>query len=291
MGVKQFNWGKNDIVNIFTFVTSRKEIFEMSNSDYWDQRAKKIGHTGWADKMIYSYDQLARVKALTSVISGLQSGKELALDFGTGSGDFLKPLSDVYSKVIAFDISQEVIKIARTKHKDLKNIEYIQADSISEIELPVNQFDTILSITVLGHLLNDGELNKTLDRFYNLLNKNGLVIAMEYMSNNSRPASQYQRFLTSEEWEQSFSESGFKLVKTFGFYHPSESPCESFNQYKRNFLFKSLRKFQSYIPTGKIFRYYAIKNLKGCLDFFWEGKSDDSIKIMIFKKSEIKNRN
>lgn len=259
-----------------------------NNSDYWDQRAKKIGHTGWADKMVYSYDQLARVKALTSVITKLQNGKDLVLDFGTGSGDFLKPLSDIYSKVIAFDISNEVIKIARKKNKNLKNIEYLQASSIAELELQGKQFDTILSVTVLGHLLNDGELNKTLDHFYNLLKENGQVITMEYMSNKSRPANQYQRFLTSAEWEQTFSQSGFSLVKTFGFYHPSESPCESFNKYKRSFLFKWLRKFQAYIPTGKIFRHYAVKNLKGCSDFFWEGKPDDSIKIMIFKKGIIK---
>ena len=81
--------------------------------EFWNDRVKKYGHTGWADNFIYAYDQQARLLAVEKIVNSLTCEKTLALDFGTGSGDFANLLSKYFDKVIAFDISDTVIEIAK----------------------------------------------------------------------------------------------------------------------------------------------------------------------------------
>lgn len=56
----------------------------METVNFWNDRVKKYGHTGWGDKVIYAYDQQARLITIETILNSLTCNKSVALDFGTG---------------------------------------------------------------------------------------------------------------------------------------------------------------------------------------------------------------
>lgn len=47
----------------------------MSNKNFWSDRVKNYGHTGWANPAIYDFDQPIRVKIVEKLIcKNLDSG-------------------------------------------------------------------------------------------------------------------------------------------------------------------------------------------------------------------------
>lgn len=162
------------------------------------------------------------------MLNRLDFTNSLALDFGTGSGDFANLLSQEFENVLAFDISSSVIKIAQQKHGKNKNINFICAKDINEAGFGNNTFDIILSVTVIDHIMNDIKLIDTLNHFHSILKDNGLIITFEYSLDYDYPRSSYQRFTKFEEWRSIFSRCGFYLYNYYGFYHFVVMPCSSY---------------------------------------------------------------
>ncbi|HIA12315.1 MAG TPA: class I SAM-dependent methyltransferase [Flavobacteriales bacterium] len=257
----------------------------MSNSEYWNNRARKFGHTGWANYSIYAFDQLARLKAIESILTNLKLERNLALDFGTGSGDFARILSKSFKKVIAFDTSEKVVEIGRAHGKDLKNIDFCSGNSVMDLAIGDGSLDLILSVTVLGHLMDNNQLSTHLHFFNTKLANNGRVIALEYTPANKPASTEYQNFLTLSDWQDAFAAKGFNLDDCVGFYSPTQAPCSSFDKYKRYTIVKILRFFQRFEwPRAKL-DVIANKFVNDNDDYFWPSENDDLLKIMVFKKS------
>jgi len=266
-----------------------------NKKEFWNNRALKYGHTGWNNPIIYAYDQSARLKAIEKIITSLNCKKELALDFGSGTGDFAKLLAKRFKSVIAFDISKVVLNIAQDKYGQYSNIKFLHANSITNVMLDDGSLNLILSVTVLDHILDDEELSRTLLYFHQKLYNNGYVVALEYAPSTKRNSTEYQRFSTFDEWVLLFYKYGFSLESYYGFYHPKESSCKSYFLYINNWKVKLLRRFISakcitrnlrkFLPIKSLLGKLAYQFGKGKTDFFWEGKEEDFLKIMIFKKS------
>lgn len=263
----------------------------MQDIQFWNNRAKKYGHTGWLDRLIYAYDQQARILAIRNVLNRLDFTKSLALDFGTGSGDFANLLSQEFENVLAFDITSSVINIAQQKYGKNKNINFICSKDIKEAGFGNNTVDIILSVTVIDCIMNDIKLIDTLNHFHTILKDNGLIIAFEYSLDYEYPRSSYQRFSKFEEWREIFSRCGFYLYDYYGFYHPVEMPCSSYLLYKSRISGlkgRILRLFTKYVNHKRVNNYLsdlANESIKGKSDFLWRDKKRESlIKIMIFKK-------
>lgn len=258
----------------------------MDNQEFWNNRARKHGHTGWSDSVIYAYDQIARMKTIQKIIKSLEVKKETALDFGTGSGDFAALLAGKFKKVLAFDISKEAINIAKNKYGHIQNIDFIQRDCVLNLKIDDNSLDLILSVTVLGHIKDIGELINTITYFKNKLHHDGCIIVFEYSPDSKKNSdSDYQRFSTFDEWLSIFSKCGFRLQNYYGFYHPIESPCKSYQLYRQNIKVMFLKYFKNYQWVKKCLTGIAESILKNYDDFFWKGQKEDILKIMIFKKS------
>lgn len=41
------------------------------NKEYWENRTKEKGHTGWSDPIIYSYDQKIRLNTVKYILKSL----------------------------------------------------------------------------------------------------------------------------------------------------------------------------------------------------------------------------
>jgi len=113
--------------------------------EFWNNRIRKYGHTGWADSLIYAYDQQARLIAIGEILNSLTCNKSVALDFGTGSGDFANLLSKQFDKVIAFDISDVVVEIAKRKYGKAENIQFYCGNHIDETRLTKVKSSKIMS--------------------------------------------------------------------------------------------------------------------------------------------------
>jgi SAM-dependent methyltransferase len=222
--------------------------------------------------------------ALSKVLDKFSIERNVALDFGSGSGDFSRLLSSMFLNVISFDISDVMKNLNQDKNRMFKNIEFYSGNFEENINLNDGTLNLILSVTVLGHLMDEKVLNNYLNFFYQKLKSDGLIIAFEYTPENSMNPSEYQRFLTFLEWKKIFNNNNFDLVKAYGFYSPSESPVNSFKQYKSNFSIKWLNYFKMFEFAKKRISKIARKYVLNSEDYFWNAKDDDLMKIMIFKK-------
>lgn len=58
--------------------------------DYWEERAKRYGHTGWSSPIIYAFDNPIRIKVVDYLLNTIlqPSQRDALLDFGCGTGEF-----------------------------------------------------------------------------------------------------------------------------------------------------------------------------------------------------------
>lgn len=124
----------------------------------------KIYHPKW-DKNIHYYKYL---------IKFIPPNCKTVLDIGCGSGEFSRMLSSKSEKVIAVDISSEMISLAKSKSEDYNNIEY-QYANLFELKNSTERFDCVISIAMYHHYYLEDVLRKSLD----LLKKGGVLIVLD----------------------------------------------------------------------------------------------------------------
>ena len=76
---------------------------------------------------------------------------QAALEIGCGKGEFSRSLAERSARVLALDLSPEMIRIARANSASQSNIEFQIAD-VTTYNLPTEGFDCIASIATLHHL-------------------------------------------------------------------------------------------------------------------------------------------
>ena len=81
----------------------------------------------------------------------LGSKYQSALEIGCGMGEFSRRLAHKAERVLALDLSPEMIRIARSRSANLANIEFKLAD-VMLFDLTPEGFDCVASIATLHHL-------------------------------------------------------------------------------------------------------------------------------------------
>jgi SAM-dependent methyltransferase len=81
----------------------------------------------------------------------LHSKCRSVLEIGCGKGEFSRRLAGTSERVLALDLSPEMIRVARELSAPLPNIDFQMADVMS-YDLPPEGFDCIASIATLHHL-------------------------------------------------------------------------------------------------------------------------------------------
>lgn len=95
----------------------------------------------------------------------------VVLDFGCGTGMFC----EIFNKngYVGVDISESRILYARKKYPDYRFEQFTDLNHFNKVK-----FDKILCLGVLHHIDND-MISKLLSKFYEMLNSNGIVLAIE----------------------------------------------------------------------------------------------------------------
>ena len=76
---------------------------------------------------------------------------ENALEIGCGTGALARDLAKICKRVVALDLSSEMIRIARARSSQFENLEFQLADAMTW-ELPQSHFDFVCSIATLHHV-------------------------------------------------------------------------------------------------------------------------------------------
>lgn len=134
-----------------------KEHFEKVAKDY----------DYWKRKNWYYYDALKAIARQFSV------GAQRVLDAGSGTGGIVSDLS--VPSAVGFDISKEMISIAKERYRNRGNLEFFQAD-IMHMPKEIGKFNVILFFDVVEHITNH---SKAFENLASLLSPQGrLVVTM-----------------------------------------------------------------------------------------------------------------
>jgi len=208
----------------------------MSSSKFWIQRVKEYGHTGWSDNLTYLYDQKFRLKLIDSFINKyFPDGMEKSLDYGCGSGDFTYLLSKYSKSTMGIDIADEIIDIAKKKYIE-DNIQFNRIDNISNY----NGCDMIVSITVLQHIMSEDDLKMTLNRLYEMLKSNGVLIIIDSYNIDD---SDYIKSRDYHKFISMLKSINFQILEEHNLYHPQLYPTKLFEKYRKNIFIRLFNKF------------------------------------------------
>lgn len=73
------------------------------------------------------------------------------LEIGCGTGDFSRLLARRAERVLAVDLSPQMIRLARERSRAYPNVEFVAGD-VMDCRLPAGQFDCVATLTTLHHL-------------------------------------------------------------------------------------------------------------------------------------------
>jgi len=94
---------------------------------------------------------------LTGVIPDRRGQDSRAVDLGCGNGRFTGLVADRYDKVLAVDIAERQVEIARAR-RDRPNISYEHRDLREVAPERDGQFDLVLSVNTINHLRDHGNV-------------------------------------------------------------------------------------------------------------------------------------
>lgn len=167
--------------------------------------------------------RINRAKILSNKIFDLvENGKNLTvMEYGCATGLLSFNLKDNFKKITLIDNEIEMIKIVQKKIKDnnIDNIFPLNIDLISE-NYTEEKFDVIYTSLTLHHILNTKDIIK---KFYELLNKNGILIIIDLDKEDGTFHINSPSFKGHNGFEHSYinnimNELGFKDIKIESFY-------------------------------------------------------------------------
>jgi ubiquinone/menaquinone biosynthesis C-methylase UbiE len=104
------------------------------------------------------------------------------LELGCGTGEFSRLLAERAEKVLAIDLSPQMICLAKERSKLYPSIDFVEAD-VMTYRLPDNQFDCITTLTTLHHL----PMESILKKIRKALKSGGVFVCLDlYQRSNLR---------------------------------------------------------------------------------------------------------
>jgi cyclopropane fatty-acyl-phospholipid synthase-like methyltransferase len=232
----------------------------MFSKEYWENRAKSHGHTGHSEPFLYCFDQEARKYAIDKILHENNLGnRKNALDFGCGAGDFLPITSKYAQQILGYDLSENVVEVAKHKYQNEKIMLTASLDEIKNR----GPFDLVVIIGVL-QTLTVPQLKDTLRLLSANMTTNSAMVCMEFFRT---PEVHWQdnEKASKDDWYDTVNENAIKIVKEYSFYNPHMYPSRSWKLYKYNIFMNLLKPFKQYnsvqrLLTSKSERLIAVED-------------------------------
>ena len=112
-------------------------------------RIALLAEEGWNHNTHYHEFLLARIPERCGRV----------LEIGCGAGEFSRLLAARAERVLAVDLSAQMIRLARERSRLQTNVEFVEAD-VMTFHLPDEEFDCVATLTTLHHLPAEAALRK-----------------------------------------------------------------------------------------------------------------------------------
>jgi len=208
-------------------------------SVFWTERFETHGHTGWADWVVYSYDQMERLAMIEAALRESPIPVGRALDFGCGTGDFSRLLLKMGFHVCGYD---PFVK------PTIGSERFHYARSSAHIPFEDGTVDLALSVTVLDHILAIDAVRDALVTIGNQLRVDGVFYLMEYALDSPADRekyglkNEYQSFRTLEEWTELLLSASFRVLDIVAVAHPVIRPSQGYLAYSGDPLTRLCRR-------------------------------------------------
>ncbi len=114
------------------------------------------------------------------LLSHVPRNCEHALEIGCGTGAFARELARRCQRVLGLDLSAEMIRVARSRSGEFKNLEFQLADAM-RYDFPQSQFDFICSIATLHHV----DQRQLLVKMRDTLKPGGVLVVLDLVASES----------------------------------------------------------------------------------------------------------
>jgi ubiquinone/menaquinone biosynthesis C-methylase UbiE len=145
-------------------------IEQMSSVEADFDRLALLDEKGWTGNNYYH----------NSLLKQVPSNCENALEIGCGTGAFARDLASRCKRVIALDLSSEMIRIARARSTRFSNLEFQLADAMTW-NFPHSHFDFACSIATLHHL----QQRELLVKIRDALRPGGVLLVLDLVQSDS----------------------------------------------------------------------------------------------------------
>jgi ABC-2 type transport system ATP-binding protein len=142
---------------------------EYKKEEYWS----KFANTFDGDQRYIV--GVAVQQAVTERLSGERNLREL-IELGCGTGFYTKVLASNASHVMATDLSDEMLAVARTQLRDLQNVTVAKADC-EATAFPDGKFDSVFMANLI-HVIE--KPSTALQEAYRILKDGGLLLIVDY---------------------------------------------------------------------------------------------------------------
>jgi ubiquinone/menaquinone biosynthesis C-methylase UbiE len=147
----------------------RRTVSEMKREGYWSKFAD-----GYEEGVDYIVGKSIQQKIIESLSEEHNLGD--VVEFGCGTGYFTKAIAKNAKHVIATDLSNEMLEVARKKLKEFQNITIQKADC-ENIAFQPGKFDTVLMANVIHYIKNPKSVLRECGR---ILKAKGLLLLVDY---------------------------------------------------------------------------------------------------------------
>jgi 2-polyprenyl-3-methyl-5-hydroxy-6-metoxy-1,4-benzoquinol methylase len=177
---------------------------------FWKRRFDEVGDVGYADKMLYKYDERLRYMAIIYAVSSLGLGEGArVLDIGCGTGRLAVELAKKSLSVTGIDLLNDAVRKAKQRaEEEYVIVDFVVGDIVNDT-LGMKCFDLITSITVLQHITERAAFEKAVEVITDSVKFDGHILILEYSplkcSRQSARSDFYMSARTRSEWIDVFS--------------------------------------------------------------------------------------
>ncbi|HEX8843961.1 MAG TPA: methyltransferase domain-containing protein [Pyrinomonadaceae bacterium] len=124
--------------------------------------------------VLSEHEEAAHGPDLDHLLSYVPQRCEHILEVGCGFGIFTRLMAARAERVTAIDLSPQMIRVARERSNDYRNLEFVLTDFL-QADLPEEEFDCIVTIATLHHL----PLDEALLKLKSLVKPGGVLIIQD----------------------------------------------------------------------------------------------------------------
>ena len=136
------------------------------------------------------------------------------LEIACGTGFWTETISEVSNCVMATDLNNEVLEIARSKKYNCK-VDFIQDDSY-ELNKIKGKYDSLFAGFWFSHIPKS-RIRKFLETVNGKIDENGIIVFMDniYVEGNSTPISKFDKEGNSYQTRKLNDNSQYEVLKNF----------------------------------------------------------------------------